>query len=56
MAINGIQYEMGVDIIDEIKKITDSQWVADQTTLNNVLFDAAVSPIVYEEFKVIEVK
>ena len=26
MAINGIQYEMGTSVIDEIKQITDSQW------------------------------
>ena len=52
MMINGVQYEMGTDIIDEIKQITDSQWVADQSTLNNVLFDASISPIVYEKFVV----
>ena len=52
MTINGVQYEMGTDIIDEIKQITDSQWVADQSTLNNVLFDASISPIVYEKFVV----
>ena len=50
MSINGVQYEMGKEIIDEIKQITDSQWVADQTTLNNVLFEASVSPVVYEDF------
>ena len=50
MTINGIQYEMGKDIIEEIKQITDRQWVADQSSLNNVLFDAAVSPVVYEDF------
>ena len=50
MAINGVQYEMGSNIIEEIKQITDSQWVADQSTLNNVLFDASISPMVYEDF------
>ena len=50
MTVNGVQYEMGTDIIDEIKQITDSQWVADQSTLNNVLFDASISPNVYEKF------
>ena len=50
MTINGIQYEMGKDIIKEIREITDSQWVADQTTLNNILFDASISPFVYENF------
>ena len=50
MTINGVQYEMGKEIIDEIKQITDSQWIADQSTLNNVLFEASVSPVVYEDF------
>ena len=50
MTINGVQYEMGSEIIDEIRQITDSQWVADQSTLNNVLFEASVTPIVYEKF------
>ena len=48
MTINGIQYEMGLDIIDEIKQISDNQWVANQETLNNILFEAAVTPITYE--------
>ncbi len=50
MLINGVQYEMGTSVIDEIKQITDSQWVADQSTLNNVLFEASVSPEAYEDF------
>ena len=54
MTINGIQYEMGTNIINEIKQVTDSQWAASQSTLNNVLFDAALSPIAYENFVVID--
>ncbi len=50
MSIKGIQYEMGKDIIKEIKNISDEQWSADKTTLNNVLFEAAISPSKYEEF------
>ena len=50
MAINGVQYEMGTDIIDAIKRVTDSQWTADQSTLNNILFEASVSPATYEDF------
>ena len=52
MNINGIQYEMGAYLIYAIEEITDEQWVADQTTLNNVLFEATVSPLKYEEFTV----
>ena len=50
MTMNGIQYEMGTDIIQEIIDITDNQWVADMSTLHNVLFDATVAPLAYEEF------
>ncbi len=50
MSIKGIQYEMGKDIIKEIKNISDEQWSADKTTLNNILFEAAISPSKYEEF------
>ena len=52
MDINGVQYEMGIDVIDEIKQITDNQWVADQSTLDNVLLEASVTPKVYEDFVV----
>ncbi len=52
LAINGIQYEMGTEITEEIKQVTDKQWVADTETLNNVLFEASVSPIIYDEFVV----
>ncbi len=50
MTINGIQYEMGVDIIQDIIDISDNQWYADQETLNNVLFEASINPIRYETF------
>ena len=54
MTINGIQYEMGKDIIKEIEEITDNAWVADQYTLNNVLFEASVSPVSYDNFKIVD--
>ena len=50
MSIRGVQYEMGSSIINEIKAISDEQLAADQSTLNNVLFEAAVSPLRYEKF------
>lgn len=52
MTINGVQYEMGTEIVEDIKNITDAQWTADQLTLHNVLFDASVSPLVYETFTI----
>ena len=50
MRICGIQYEMGTDIIYDIIEISDEQWVADQSTLHNVLFEAALNPKKYEKF------
>ena len=52
ITINGIQYEMGNHIIREIINISDHQWIASEETLNNVLFEAVVSPIKYETFVV----
>lgn len=50
--LNAIQYEMGVNITDEIKNISDNQFMADMKTLNNVLFDASVVPVAYNNFKI----
>ncbi len=50
MRINGVQYELGENIIKEIKEISDGQWNANQKTLNNILFEAAVSPLRYEKY------
>lgn len=50
MRINGVQYELGETIIKEIKEISDEQWNANQKTLNNILFEASVSPLRYEKY------
>ena len=54
ITINGIQYEMGETILDPIKEISDNQFFADMETLNNVLFDASVTPIPYDEFQIVD--
>ncbi|MCQ2570857.1 MAG: BspA family leucine-rich repeat surface protein [Candidatus Saccharibacteria bacterium] len=50
MIINGVQYEMGYDVLDPIKQISDNQFIADMSSLNNVLFKASVMPNIYDEF------
>ncbi len=50
LKIHGVQYEMGEEVLDPIKEISDSQFIADMTTLNNVLFDASVVPTPYDNF------
>lgn len=52
MEINGIQYEMGDEILQPIINISDNQYVADMSTLNNVLVNATISPITYDTFSV----
>lgn len=50
--INGVQYEMGSTILDPIKKVSDNQYIADMETLNNILFEASITPISYENFEI----
>ncbi len=50
MTINGIQYEMGDEVLDPIKQISDKQFIANMDSLNNVLFEASISPYTYENF------
>ncbi len=50
MIINGIQYEMGTEVLDPIKAVSDYQYIATMNDLNNVLFEASVVPYAYDEF------
>ncbi len=55
MKVNGIQYEMGSSIKQELKEVSDMQWFADMETLNNVLFDAStVNPVKYDGFEIVD--
>lgn len=54
ITINGIQYEMGDTILNPITQISDSQYIANIKTLNNVLFDASIIPYIYEEYKIVD--
>ena len=50
--INGVQYEMGDVIMSSIKKISDKQYTADRSDLENVLFDASGITEEYTTFQV----
>ncbi len=50
MTINGIQYEMGDEVLDPIKQISDNQFIANMNSLGNVLFEASISSYTYENF------
>ena len=50
--INGIQYEMGDKVLDEIESISDNQFIADMNTLNNVLIDASALSEGYNKFEI----
>ena len=53
LTINSIQYEMGSEILDVLKKVSDDQFSADMESLNNILFEV-VAPATYERFSVID--
>ena len=54
VSIHGVQYEMGNEIYNSIKNISDVQFIATEENLNNVLFDASTIPIVYEKYQIID--
>ena len=54
ITINGIQYEMGNEILEPIIQVSDNQYFADMETLNNVLFDASVNPEKYVTYQIID--
>ncbi len=53
MTLNAVEYEKGKTASDT-KNISDGQWVANMDTLNNILFEATVSPESYEKLSVID--
>ncbi len=50
MIINAVQYEMGDDIKDQIKAISNNQYPADMKGLNNALLGAGANPRIYDNF------
>ena len=48
--VNGIQYEMGEEILEPIIRVSDYQYIAKMYSLNNVLFEAAFAPRIYDDF------
>lgn len=52
LSIQGIQYTGGTRVFDEIVNISDKQWIADVTNLEDILYDATIVPGEYEEFSV----
>lgn len=50
ITINAVQYGMGNDILDPVRKISDNQYLVDLESEENVLFDAASASVSYSEF------
>ena len=45
---------MGSSVLEQIKKVSDNQFIAYMETLSNILFDAAVVPTIYDNFEIID--
>lgn len=54
MKVYGIQYEMGDYIMLQIKEISDEQFIAEIDDLHNAMFDAALSPLSYDTFEIVD--
>ncbi len=48
--INGIQYELGDEVLTGIKNITDTQYLANKENLNEFLYKASLTTAIYDEF------
>ena len=46
--INGIQYELGDEVLDGIKNITDTQYIANKESLNEFLYQASITSANYD--------
>lgn len=54
MTVNAVQYEMGTEILEPVTKISDHQYIAQMDNLNNVLFEAAETPVSYDNFTIVD--
>ena len=54
LTVNAIQYEMGDTIINQLKEVSDNQYLAFQDNLGEILGEASITPIPYEEFQIID--
>ena len=50
LTIQGIQYEMGSNITESLKNISDNQFNASIDTLGNILIEASTNPAAFDEF------
>lgn len=50
--ITAIQYDMGDDVLDSVKNISDKQYVANKDNIKNILHRAMFGTISYDSFKV----
>ena len=54
LTVNAVQYEMGDTIIDQLKEVSDNQYLAYQDNLDEILGEASITAIPYEIFQIID--
>ncbi len=52
LEINGIQYELGNEILDGVKNITDVQYAADKNNLSDYLLKSSTTALSYDNFEI----
>ena len=51
LTVQGIQFEMGETVIDQIKKVSDNQFTSNSENVEDVIFEAAMDGYKYSEFR-----
>lgn len=54
VTIQGVQYEMGVDVTQQLIEVSHKQYSIDMDSLRNVLFDVTFSPYPYQKFEIVD--
>ena len=51
LTVQGIQFEMGETVINQIKKVSDNQFTSNSENVEDVIFEAAMDGYKYSEFR-----
>ena len=54
VTIQGVQYEMGVDVTQQLIEVSHKQYSIDMDSLRNILFDVTFSPYPYQKFEIVD--
>ena len=54
VTFNAIQYETGSTVLEPLTKISDNQFIADKENIKDIMYEAALSPKIYENLEIFD--